>query len=131
MSSNQLKCVKVSYEIDDCFKIPKHINLEDEKQVKWWGVKWNILHIYLTNGEKLQIQSEGWGFSFDFKHPCNTAIVDAAEMGIDDDEEEEEEDEKVCEDCNETINGETFTYCVMCLCVNVCEPCYNKWKANQ
>ncbi len=97
MSSNQLKCVSVSYIVEDCFKIPKHINLEDKTQVENWGVKYNVLHIYLTNGEKLEISSEGWIDSFDYKHPSNfdknQAIVDAAELGIDDDDSEEEEEE--------------------------------------
>lgn len=85
MSSNQLKCVRVSYTIDDCFKIPKHIDLQDETQVESWGVKWNVLHIYLTNGEELEIQSEGWIHGFDYKYPSNDIqeIVDAVECGID------------------------------------------------
>lgn len=44
---------------------------------------------------------------------------------------EEEEEDEICEDCNETINGETFGYCVGCISVNVCEACYNQWKADQ
>lgn len=96
MSSNQLlKCVRVSYIVDDCFKIPKHVNLEDKTQVKSWGVKYNVLYILLTNGEELVISSEGWLEAFDYKYPSkfdkNEAIVDASDLGVDDDDSEEEE----------------------------------------
>jgi hypothetical protein len=104
MSSNQLKCVRVSYLIDDVFKIPKHINLEDTTQVKFWGVKWNYLHIHLTNGKELKISSEGWVDEFDFKHPSNNdvEIINAEELGIDDD------------DCNEMTEDDSINYCSKC-----------------
>jgi hypothetical protein len=51
MSAN--KIVKVTYSFDDCFKVLSNINLENEKQVNHWYVKWNILHIVLTNGKMI------------------------------------------------------------------------------
>ena len=91
MSSN--KVVRVSYTVDDVFCVPKNINLEDKTQVESWGVKYNTLHIYLTNGEELEISSRGWIENFDYKYPNNNEqkIVDAEEVGIDDDDEGFEE----------------------------------------
>lgn len=87
MSSN--KIVRVSYTIDDVFCVPKNINLEDKTQVKFWGVKYNVLHIYLTNGKELEISSQGWIESFDYKYPSNDdkEIINAEDYNIDDDEE--------------------------------------------
>jgi hypothetical protein len=112
MSSNQLKCVRVSYTIDDVFKIPKHINLEDTTQVKCWSVKWNYLHIYLTNGEELKISSEGWVDDFDFKYPSNNdvEIINAEELGIDDDCNETTEDINYCSKCGKDGQEEGL-YC--------------------
>ena len=94
MSSNNFKCVRVSYIIDDVFKIPKHINLEDETQVERWFVKWNTLYITLTNGKELEVDSEGWVEGFDYKYPDgDTEIVDADEVGLDE-KDFETEDEK-------------------------------------
>jgi hypothetical protein len=89
MSSN--KVVRVSYTFNDVFYIPKNINLEDETQVKSWGVKHNTLFIYLTNGKELEISSRGWIDSCDYKYPSETEILDAEEVGIDDDDEDFEE----------------------------------------
>jgi ribosome assembly protein YihI (activator of Der GTPase) len=91
MSSN--KVVRVSYTTDDVFYIPKNINLEDKTQVKSWGVKYNTLFIYLTNGKKLEISNRGWiDSSCDYKYPSKTEILDAEEVGIDDDDDEDFEE---------------------------------------
>jgi hypothetical protein len=91
MSSN--KVVRVSYTVDDVFCVPKNINLEDKTQVESWGVKYNRLYIYLTNGKKLEISSRGWIESFDYKYPNidEQKILDAEEVCIDDDDEGFEE----------------------------------------
>ncbi len=86
MSSN--KIVRVTYSVDDCFKVPSNVDLENKDQVKLWYVKWNILHIILTNGKTLEIDSEGWFREFDLKHPGNDGpVIESADCaGIDDDD---------------------------------------------
>jgi hypothetical protein len=81
------KIVKATYSVDVAFCIPKNINLEDETQVKDWGVKWNKLYITLTNGKELKIDC--WAESdIDYKYPDNTEITEAEDYGcIDDDDE--------------------------------------------
>jgi len=100
MSSN--KVVRVSYTVNDLFCIPKNINLEDKTQVEDWSVKYNVLHIYLTNGKELEISNLGWIENFDYKYPSDTEIIDAEDVCIDDDDEAFEEvdlkeEEEECE----------------------------------
>jgi len=77
MSTN--KIVKVTYSFDDCFKVPSNIDLENEKQVDHWYVKWNILHIVLTNGKMLKIESEGWLKELDLKNPSEDPVIESIE----------------------------------------------------
>lgn len=81
------KVVKVSYWSNDVFLVPKNINLEDTKQVKFWGVKYNELHIVLVNGKEFSIDSQGWLENADYKYPDGDAeILDADELDIDKEE---------------------------------------------
>ena len=90
MSTN--KVVRVTYSVDDCFKIPTNVDLENKNQVDYWYVKWNILHIKLTNGKILKIDPEGWFREFDLKHPSNDPVIESAEcVGIDDEDFVEED----------------------------------------
>ena len=88
MSNN--KVVRVTYSVDDCFKVPSNIDLENEEQVDCWYVKWNILHIMLTNGKMLEIDSEGWFREFDLKRPSDDPVIEPAEyVGLEDENFEE------------------------------------------
>jgi hypothetical protein len=82
------KVVYVTYAVDDIFRIPNHLDLENKEQVKFWGVKYNTLHIVLTNGEELKIESEQWVNAFDYKHPRKTSIENAKDFGIEEEEEQ-------------------------------------------
>ena len=82
MSSNR-KIVRVQYSHQDVFKIPKGLDLEDKKQVKHWGVKWNRLWIEKVDGTELEIDAEGWINHFDYKYPSDDPeIIDADDEGI-------------------------------------------------
>ena len=88
MSKNNV--VRVTYSVDDCFKVPSNIDLENKKLVDCWYVKWNILYIFLTNGKKLEIESEGWFREFDLKRPSDDPVIESADcVGIDDEDFEE------------------------------------------
>jgi hypothetical protein len=83
MSTN--KVVRVTYSVDDCFKIPTNVDLENKNQVDYWYVKWNILHINLTNGKTLTINSEGWINEIDLKTPSDDPVIESSEcIGLDD-----------------------------------------------
>ena len=127
------KVVTVKYTICEAFKVPKDIDLEDTSQVDYWYVKWNILHIVKTNGEELQVNSQGWIHNADYKNPDDDSevISTAEEYGLEEEdeeeeeEEEEEEDSKVCVTCGyvepinkfmDTINGEVVI-------TNECKGC--------
>ena len=86
MSSN--KVVRVTYSYDDLFCIPKNINLDDKTQVKEWWVRYNQLHIELTNGKELVINGYKQT-NFSNKFPHDQEIIDAEDADIDDDEKED------------------------------------------
>ena len=114
----QQKVVRVTYTIDDVFRIPSWIDLENKEQVENWGVKYNTLHIYLTNGKILDINSEDWISGQDYKYPSDNAeIEDIDTYGFD----------NLCDRCkefseelqfihNRTLCGECVEryYCCMC-----------------
>ena len=86
MSSN--KVVRVSYFQEDFFCIPSNINLEDASQVEDWGVKYNELNIYLTNGEHLCIEAHIGVENYEHKYPDgDSEIMDCEEAGVVIDEE--------------------------------------------
>jgi hypothetical protein len=101
MSSN--KVVRVSYIQEDCFCVPSNIDLEDKAQVKFWGVRYNVLHIVLTNGKELEIESEGMVNDTDYKCPDGEPeILDADECDwIDEDDDEYAEKFKPIEEDEE------------------------------
>lgn len=90
MSTEQKKVLICSYTIDECFKIPIGLDLENKDQVKEWWVKYNRLYVELTNGTELEIESQGWIHNYDYKYPSNfdeeTSIHNAEEYGYEDDE---------------------------------------------
>jgi hypothetical protein len=88
------KVVYVSYAVSEIFRIPKNLDLENKEQVKFWGVKYNTLHIVLADDEELEIEPEGLLENCDYKYPKNTSIENGADWGI----EEEEEEEEICND---------------------------------
>jgi hypothetical protein len=72
-----------------CFRIPFGVDLEDETQVANWWVKWGVLHVEYTTGEKIEIES-AWQSETDFKWTDNIEITDADDVGVDFDEMIEE-----------------------------------------
>lgn len=83
------KVVIAHYSSESIFKIPKGLDLEDETQVKSWGVKWDKLFIELANGTDLTIESYGDG-GVDYKWPNDTEIGEADDyIHVSDDEEED------------------------------------------
>ena len=107
--SSERKIVRVSYTVDDVFKIPKGLDLEDKTQVKFWGVKYNTLYITKVDGTELNIDSEGWISHFDYKYPSNDAeIIDADDVGLDDEEDK-------CDCCGENANAGLIDGKFMCI----------------
>lgn len=76
------KIVYVSYCNNDIFRIPSWINLENENQVKYWGIRYNVLHIVLVTNEELKINSEGLIDSHDYKYPQKAKIESYADYGL-------------------------------------------------
>ena len=54
------KVVIARYWVDEAFKVPDGIDLENKKQVKDWGVKWNTLYIYMVDGTTIKVEGVGW-----------------------------------------------------------------------
>jgi hypothetical protein len=82
------KVVRAQYIVEDYFVIPENIDLDNTNQVKDWGVKWNVMHIYFVNGEELEIKSQGYKDDFDFKRPMECFYEEAEDSGFDEDHED-------------------------------------------
>ena len=93
--SNMRKFVIAKFNCFAKFKIPKHIDLEDDAQVESWYVSWGELHIELTNGKRLTIQEDYGLQETDFQTPESEEI----EEREDEEEAEDEEDEEDGQDC--------------------------------
>jgi biotin carboxyl carrier protein len=81
------KVVRAQYIVEDYFVIPENIDLDNTNQVKDWGVKLNVMHIYFVNGEELEIESQGYKDDFDFKRPTEYFHEDAEDVGFNQDNE--------------------------------------------
>lgn len=77
------KVVIATYFQEECFVIPRNIDIEDKTQVKSWGVKWNRLYVELVSGEIIEIGSENWIDETDYKRPSEVVIDDATNRGLD------------------------------------------------
>lgn len=126
MISNKVIVIKMSYKVviatytvEECFVIPKNIDLENKEQVESYWIKYNNLNIILTNGKHIKIDSNGWIQDNGLKYPDidGIKIEEACDYGINNDnqafdevdigifekeeikkiDEEEEEEENISE----------------------------------
>lgn len=74
--------VTCRYMVGDNFKIPEGLDLNDEKVVRSWSVKWRVLTIQYVDGSQLEIVPEP--SEYDYKRPLagSTQIVAAEEEGV-------------------------------------------------
>jgi len=101
----------VTYSLDEVFKIPIGVDLNDTSQVKNWNAQWNILYITYTDGRNEEIAAEGL-LNYEYPVPESVNIVSVDEHGnmIDEDDDEydcEEDCEEDCDDCPECGKGLT------------------------
>jgi hypothetical protein len=84
------KVLIATYTVEESFVIPKNIDLENEEKVESYWVKYNTLHIKLTNGKHIEIDNQGWVNNYDYKYPSNdeTRIEEGCDYGLDDEDEE-------------------------------------------
>lgn len=80
-----------TYNIEECFIIPKNIDIEDRTQVVEHWVRRRTLHIKLTNGKVITIHSQG--LSDNMKYPDSTRVENAADYGYEPDDFEEDFDD--------------------------------------
>jgi hypothetical protein len=86
------KVVIAEYANTEAFKVPDGIDLENDKQVKDWGVKYDTLYIYMVDGTEIKVNSVGW-LDDALKYPNDTTIEDASDWNLDEDDEEDEDEE--------------------------------------
>jgi hypothetical protein len=101
----------VTYSLDESFKIPIGVDLNDTSQVKNWSVKWNILYITYADGRIEEIAAEGL-LNYEYPVPESVNVVSVDEHGnmIDEDDCEDEDDDEYdydCDDCPECGKGLT------------------------
>lgn len=89
------KVVRATYYApESVFKIPDGLDLEDESVVKFWGVKYNTLHIHYVDGREEELEPYFDAVdSSDYKYPQETEIEDADDCNVDYSEDEDEEEE--------------------------------------
>jgi hypothetical protein len=100
----------VTYSLDDVFKIPIGVELNDTSQVKNWSVKWNILYITYADGRIEEIAAEGRVFKYEYPVPESVNVVSVDEHGNMIDEDDEYDCEEDCDDCPECGKGLTDLY---------------------
>jgi hypothetical protein len=101
------KVFRVNYSFCSYFPIPTGLDLEDKTIVANYNVKWDILHINLTNGKSLQIESE-MHEEPDLKYPDNEEgeIEEREDTPLDDDEYDKafEKADELFKEANEEDN---------------------------
>ena len=103
--------VRATYTVSNEFRIPRGIDLEDKEQVESWGIKWDMMEIYLQNGKTIKIDpTYSIQDGHDFKRPDETEI------------DEDEEEELCSNDCGNLMDTEDFT-CVNCNKNSWCRTC--------
>lgn len=121
------KVVVANYHINDVFKIPKGVDLEDKTQVKNWWVKNHLLHIYKTDGTKLTIDAED---GYDCDRPSDIVIEDAKDWGID--EEEEEQIIDCCKLCSQVCHtNDLCAHGVGAGRCCECQKCYDEMEKEE
>jgi hypothetical protein len=86
-SPPERQMVVATYHIECFFKIPKHIDLENKKQVKTHWVKWNVLHIEMVNGKTIEVETDRPNDEMKYPDEIN---IESAEDCFDESEDEEE-----------------------------------------
>ena len=66
------KVVIARYWVDEAFKVPDGIDLENKKQVKDWEVKWNTLSIKMVDGTEIKVEGVGWLDDYEYWSFCNS-----------------------------------------------------------
>lgn len=77
------------YFVNEYFKLPRGLDLNDKTKVSEYGVKWDTLYVLMVDGTELKIQCEGWKDGFDYKRPNETEQRTISECGFDDSDEDE------------------------------------------
>lgn len=78
------------YCVQEFFKLPRGLDLNDKSKVAEYGVKWDTLYVLMVDGTELKIQSEGIREDFqDFKRPNETEQRPIGETCIDDSDDDE------------------------------------------
>jgi hypothetical protein len=86
------KVVSSSYTIENIFKVPEGLDLEDNTIIECWYVKYDCLHIWYMDGRHDEITSSKTAYDDDYNDPINVEIVDAEDFGFEYLFEEEEEE---------------------------------------
>lgn len=113
--------VRATYTVSNEFRIPRGIDLEDKEQVESWGIKWDMMEIYLQNGNTIKIDptycvQDG----HDFKRP------DETEIDEDDNQEDGDDDVVNRDDDDEDEEEETFDIRTTIVTGIVCSLCKNE-----
>ena len=123
------KVVIARYWVDEAFKVPDGIDLENKKQVKNWRVEpgGGALYIDMVDGTTIKVKSQNWIDDCEYAHPEDSFIENASEFGLDsDDEDSDDEEEDGFEDCDSC----GYTHHDKCPRCERCEK-YERWREEE
>jgi hypothetical protein len=78
-----------NYCVQEFFKLPRGLDLNDKTKVSKYCVKWNTLYVLLVDGTELKIESGGYLDDFDYKFPDDTEQQPIGETCLDDSDDDE------------------------------------------
>jgi hypothetical protein len=91
--------VRAIYRVENEFRIPRGIDLEDKEQVDSWGIKWDTMEIFLKNGQIIEVNPTFSIGDHDMKRPDDTVIDEDDNQDDDDEDEEADGVGPECEGC--------------------------------
>lgn len=68
--------VQAQYQVYSTFVVPEGIDLENTEQVEDWWIKWDVLHIELSDGRKLKVEPYYSASECDYKRPDEENVED-------------------------------------------------------
>jgi hypothetical protein len=74
--------VRATFAVDFHYNLPDGLDLEDERVVKSWGIRWRNLYIYYMDGREIVINPIERLCDYEFKRAQQVDIVSAVDCGI-------------------------------------------------
>lgn len=78
--------VIATYNVEEFYKIPRGVDLDDKTVIKDWNIHRSTLYIEFVDGREMSINANNSACDWDFKYPDNAEIHEVGYYNDDDDE---------------------------------------------